>query len=178
MILYSLHHRVHRTVKAAFWRTFHHEGKISLAGNGGGCSKVAVYAPAEWADTQALFHPISSLPIYVLCGLHPGKNLDTKIGYIEYRYIASIFYRISALPWIFQRNKMSTKTEHTGFQNSKTIWSRLPNQIRIYLILVNDNLSLRIFFSAWHVANSSTYFRPHRPGIIWLLTGKFILSSL
>jgi hypothetical protein len=27
--------RVHRVVKAAFWRTFRHEGKISLAGKGG-----------------------------------------------------------------------------------------------------------------------------------------------
>jgi hypothetical protein len=60
-------HRVHRVVTAAFRRTFHHEGKISLAGKGGGCtptpfstftitSKVAVYAPAEWADTLTLFH--------------------------------------------------------------------------------------------------------------------------
>ncbi len=48
---------------AAFWRTFHHDGKISP----GGCGwapfttvtityKVAVYAPAEWADTLTLFH--------------------------------------------------------------------------------------------------------------------------
>ena len=60
-------HRVHRVVKAAFWHTFHHEGKISLAGRVGGArpppfttititSKVAVYAPAEWADTLTLFH--------------------------------------------------------------------------------------------------------------------------
>ncbi len=58
-------------VTAAFLRTFHHEGKISLAGQGGGVarpppfttitrtitSKVAVYAPAESADTLTLFHP-------------------------------------------------------------------------------------------------------------------------
>jgi hypothetical protein len=31
-------HRVHRVVTAAFWRTFHHEVKISLAGKGGGCT--------------------------------------------------------------------------------------------------------------------------------------------
>ncbi len=54
-------------VTDAFRRTFHHEGKISLAGKGGGArpppfttfiltSKVALYAPAEWADTQTLFH--------------------------------------------------------------------------------------------------------------------------
>ncbi len=54
-------------VTAAFWHTFHHEGKISLAGKGGGArstpfttftltSKVAVYASAEWADTLTLFH--------------------------------------------------------------------------------------------------------------------------
>ncbi len=59
-------------VTYAFWRTFSHEGKISLAGEGGGCmpsgpppfitftitSKVAVYmyAPAERADALTLFH--------------------------------------------------------------------------------------------------------------------------
>ncbi len=45
------------TVTAAFWRTFHHEGKISLAFTTITItSKVAVYAPAEWADTLTLFH--------------------------------------------------------------------------------------------------------------------------
>jgi hypothetical protein len=52
--------RAHRVATTAFWRTFQ-------AGEGGGCttapfitftitSKVAVYAPAEWADTLTLFH--------------------------------------------------------------------------------------------------------------------------
>ncbi len=31
-MLCSIIHRVHRVVMADFWRTFHHEGKISLAG--------------------------------------------------------------------------------------------------------------------------------------------------
>jgi hypothetical protein len=67
MNAYCVEHRVHRVVTVAFWRTFHHEGKISLAGMSGGArpppftnititSKVAVYAPAEWADTLTLFH--------------------------------------------------------------------------------------------------------------------------
>jgi hypothetical protein len=49
--------------------------KLALAGKCGGAhpppfttftftSKVAVYAPAEWADTLTLFH----LYLYVLCG--------------------------------------------------------------------------------------------------------------
>ncbi len=53
--------------------------KLALAGEGGGArppplitftitSKVAVYAPAEWADT-----PVSSLGKYVLC----DKNIPT-----------------------------------------------------------------------------------------------------
>jgi hypothetical protein len=61
-------------VTAAFWRTYYHEGKISLAGKGGGArpppfttititSKVTVYAPTEWADTLTLFH----LYQYILC---------------------------------------------------------------------------------------------------------------
>ncbi len=52
---------VHRVATAAFWRTFSDEGKI------GGArppplftftitNKVAVYAPAEWADTLTPFH--------------------------------------------------------------------------------------------------------------------------
>ncbi len=59
-------HRVHRVATAAFWRTFHiHEGKISPGWVGGARpppfitftinSKVAVYAPAEWADTLTMF---------------------------------------------------------------------------------------------------------------------------
>jgi hypothetical protein len=48
---------------AAFWRTLIE--KLAQAGEGGGCTpftvvtityKVAVYAPAEWADTLTLFH--------------------------------------------------------------------------------------------------------------------------
>jgi hypothetical protein len=65
---YGSDHRVHRVATAAFWRIFSHEGKIGPGcGEGGGCtptplitftitSKVAVYAPAEWADTLTLFH--------------------------------------------------------------------------------------------------------------------------
>ncbi len=54
---------------AAFWRTFSDEGKISpscMVRVGGArppplftftiTSKVAVYAPAEWANTLTLFH--------------------------------------------------------------------------------------------------------------------------
>ena len=63
-------HRVHRVATAAFWHTFSHEGKICPGWKGWGVhahppppfitftitSKVAVYAPAEWADTLTLFH--------------------------------------------------------------------------------------------------------------------------
>jgi hypothetical protein len=43
-----VHHRVHRVATAAFWRTFSDTFTLT--------SKVAVYAPAEWADTLTLFH--------------------------------------------------------------------------------------------------------------------------
>jgi hypothetical protein len=57
-------HSTHRVAKTAFWRTFHHDGKISLGYNVLTITyKVAVYAPAERADTLLCF--IS--PIYVLC---------------------------------------------------------------------------------------------------------------
>ncbi len=62
----SFYHRVHRVATAAFCR-IHSVMRVKsvLAGEGGGCtpplitftltSKVAVYAPAEWADTLTLF---------------------------------------------------------------------------------------------------------------------------
>jgi hypothetical protein len=69
------HQRVHSVAIANFWRTFHHDGKISPAelifpsGEGGGCTvhpppfirftityKVAVYAPTERAVTLPVFH--------------------------------------------------------------------------------------------------------------------------
>ncbi len=64
----SSSHRVHRVATSAFLRTFHHEGRISPGWWGGGgerpppfitfiiTSKVAVHAPAEWAETLTLFH--------------------------------------------------------------------------------------------------------------------------
>jgi hypothetical protein len=59
---------------ADFWSSFHHNGKSALAGEGGGVHahplslyKVAVYAPAETADSRYT-PPNSSLPLYVLCG--------------------------------------------------------------------------------------------------------------
>ncbi len=67
----------HRVVTSAFWRTFSHEGKISLGCWGWGVHahppfitftitrKVAVYAPAEWENTLTLFHLLWR---YVLCG--------------------------------------------------------------------------------------------------------------
>ena len=60
----SMNHRVHRVATAAFCRTFSDEGKISPGWCGWGVhahpplitftltSKVAVYAPAEWADQR------------------------------------------------------------------------------------------------------------------------------
>jgi hypothetical protein len=72
---------IHRVAAAAFWRTFHHDGKICPGWSGWGCTatpfsiyllftityKVAVYALAERADTFPLFH----LYPYVLCGPPP-----------------------------------------------------------------------------------------------------------
>jgi hypothetical protein len=60
---------------ATFWRTFHHDGKISQLRVGSGrpppftlstiTSKVVVYASAERADILPLF---LLYPLYVLCG--------------------------------------------------------------------------------------------------------------
>jgi hypothetical protein len=64
---YCHSHRVHRTATATFWRTFHHDGKISLGRWGWGGArlpsytistityKVVMYAPAERADILTLF---------------------------------------------------------------------------------------------------------------------------
>ncbi len=76
---------------ADFLSTFHHDGKISHSwwGVEGACPppftiftityKVAVYAPAERADTHP---PISSLTLYVLCGLYHRVHifLEMKQG--------------------------------------------------------------------------------------------------
>jgi hypothetical protein len=71
----------------AFWRTFHHDGKINPAWLGWGSKptpfhstvstityKVVVYASSEMADTLP---PISSLPLYVLYGYEIEK-VDKK----------------------------------------------------------------------------------------------------
>jgi hypothetical protein len=64
------HMNVEIGATAAFWRTFHHDGrwknKSRMVGAGDAgpppfsivtiTYKVAVYAPAEWADTLNLFH--------------------------------------------------------------------------------------------------------------------------
>jgi hypothetical protein len=81
-----LHHRVHRVAMATFWRTFHHDGKISHGGVGGVQDppftistityKVVVYAPVERADVHT--PPISTLPLYVLCVLRQVKMLRMR----------------------------------------------------------------------------------------------------
>jgi hypothetical protein len=65
-----------REATATFWRTLHHDGKISLVPLGWGVHshppitistiiyKIVVYAPAERAPYS---HHISTLPLYVLC---------------------------------------------------------------------------------------------------------------
>ncbi len=74
----------HLVPTGAFWRTFHHDGKICPDWWGRGmhaqpfpCTlftityKIAVYAPAKRADTLTLFY----LYPYVLCGLGPTCHL-------------------------------------------------------------------------------------------------------
>ncbi len=70
---------------AAFWRTFHQDGKISPSWLGLGPSpfakvtimyKVAMYAPAERADTLHLFH---LYPLCILWFFFVGR-LDFKLS--------------------------------------------------------------------------------------------------
>jgi hypothetical protein len=37
-VMAGLLHRVHRVATATFWRTFQHDGKLTQAGEGGGCT--------------------------------------------------------------------------------------------------------------------------------------------
>jgi hypothetical protein len=65
---------------AAFWRTFHHDGKLAQTGKGGGARrppftvftimyKVVVHSPAERTASYTLpYHPLYP---YVLCGAKP-----------------------------------------------------------------------------------------------------------
>jgi hypothetical protein len=78
----------HRVAPVAFWRTFHHDGKISpgLVRVGGArpppfavftiTYEVAVYAPAEWADTLPLFH-LYPYMYYVVSTLSAGTYTTT-----------------------------------------------------------------------------------------------------
>ncbi len=92
VLVHSCAHRVHRVATAAFWRTFSDEGKISPGwwGWGGGhahppiitftlTSKVAVYAPAEWADTLTLFLFHLYQYMYSVVAPHPA-------GYVHVPY--------------------------------------------------------------------------------------------
>jgi hypothetical protein len=76
------HHRVHteRQLPISGVHPIMME-KSALAGGDGGCTptpfhsitityKVAVYAPAERADTLPLFHTYLISTLYVLCGAH------------------------------------------------------------------------------------------------------------
>jgi hypothetical protein len=92
---------------ATFWRTFHHDGKISQLRVGGGrpppftlstiTSKVVVYALAERADI--LTPPISPLPLYVLCGRegdllrrqHENLVSSSNTGYSLYDRSFSVY---------------------------------------------------------------------------------------
>ncbi len=64
----------HRVATGAFWRTFHHDGKICPAWWGTITYKVAGKAPAESTDTLPLFH----LYPFVLCGLQYKGNVHQK----------------------------------------------------------------------------------------------------
>jgi hypothetical protein len=90
----------HRVAIADFWRTSHHDGKISPGwcrcrkGCRKGCTptpfkpitityKVAVNAPAERADTLPLQYFISTL--FVTCGRHHLKLCETHLDEIGER---------------------------------------------------------------------------------------------
>ncbi len=68
---------VHRVATATFWRTLHHDGKISPGfvreGSALHTHPLSLYLPVPartklWRTLQLRGHPISPLPLYVLCG--------------------------------------------------------------------------------------------------------------
>ncbi len=88
-------HRVHRVATATFWRTFHYDGKISPGWWGGGglhAHPLSLFQPSRtklWCTLQLreqilrYTHPISTLPLYVLCGCiilceHKFQNWNRK----------------------------------------------------------------------------------------------------
>ncbi len=52
------YHGVHRVVLAAFWRTFHHDGKISHIGEGGGCTPTPFHCS---------YHHVQSCNVHSSC---------------------------------------------------------------------------------------------------------------
>ncbi len=95
-------HRTHRVATAAFWRTFHQDGNIILGLLGWGVLdhhpftvftityKVAVYAPAEWADTLALFHLYQY--VYTVYEPNPSNSTHTLILSYKTRQNKNSFY--------------------------------------------------------------------------------------
>jgi hypothetical protein len=66
-----------RVAMATFWRTFHHDGKISPAwlwGGGVYALPLSLYLPSRanfvvyTLQLRGQIHPISPLPLFVLCG--------------------------------------------------------------------------------------------------------------
>ncbi len=85
-----------RVATAAFWRTFHHDGKICWWGWGGArpppfhatiTYKVAVYAPAEWADAPPCFISTN------ICTYFVGTVI----------YVLSWCYPVGLLSWVPSR---------------------------------------------------------------------------
>ncbi len=100
----------HRVAMATFWRTFHREGKISPAWWGGGCTPSPFHTiyhheqscgvGSSWEDRYT--PPISTLPLYVLCGdglqceqifcyLEPSEGLILLAIKFHTKYISKIY---------------------------------------------------------------------------------------
>jgi hypothetical protein len=85
----------HGVATTAFWRTFRHDGKISAGWCGGGCTPIpfhSIYHHIQSCSVRSSWvgrytHPISSLPIYVLC----GPYLISRLFWHFYTFSAAEF---------------------------------------------------------------------------------------
>jgi len=107
-----LYHRLHIVATAYFWRTFHHDGKLALAGEGGG---VTGYPPFTISTNDAIWSLQSRTELWCT------RQLRGQILYTPhiYTHIWSLCVRSTSMTGNWSR--ISAKSRLFGAQSR--IWS-------------------------------------------------------
>ncbi len=102
-VLHGCPHRVLRVATAAFWRTFHYEGKISPGWCGWGCTPIPFHyiyhhqyscsVCSSWVGRHT--YPVSSLVKICTLWLSPSQNRNPFSKRLFFRVFVSILRRFS-----------------------------------------------------------------------------------